>query len=384
MSWWNPWSKKPSKIVAVIDIGSSDVGAALISITDKRSEILFHTESVVSSQHKFEYDRRIAELSKAVKQTLEGLLRQGVRAPDQYVCFLSSSFAVSQTKTLTYREDIPRPLSKKMLAGILKRGSDDFYDANTGSNEDFYIIENKILETKVDGYVVPDPFGRPAKEFKVTQFLSGCPGEILREFSRAIKSAGHSDNITFHTYTLASWSALRDYPAGGDSFISIDVGGELTDILVSVKGVLQENISFPYGLNRIKHDLARVRGLLPGEIMSHLSMNQKGMLSEAIKGKLDSALGLVKKNWLSGLGEALSYSAGSSSLPNRIILTGDPLGGHIFMKWLNDGSLRKHTLGSEAFQCHHLKSNHYAESRAIKSLPNAYLMMEAAFCEKIL
>jgi len=383
MSWWNPWSKKPSKIVAVIDIGSADVSAALVSIKDKRSEILFHTESIVPDQHEFNYDRRIRELSKAVKKTLEGLLRQGVRAPDQYVCFLSSSFAVSQTKTLTYREDTPRPLSQKMLTGILKRGFDDFYSANTNSEEDFYIIENKILEAKLDGYIVTDPLSRPAKEFKITQFLSGCPGEILRQFSRAIQSAGHSDKITFHTYTLASFSALRDYPAGGNSFISIDVGGELTDVLVSVNGVLQENISFPYGLNRIKRDLVKARGLLQAEITSHLAMHQKGMLAQEAKEKLKYALRGVKKNWLTGLKEALSYASASSILPEKIILTGDPLGGHIFLDWLTDDSMNKHTLGSSPFQTHHLKPGHYAEARATKSLPGAYLLMEAAFCEKI-
>jgi len=70
-------------------------------------------------------------------------------------------------------------------------------------------------------------------------------------------------------------------------------------------------------------------------------------------------------------------------LPDRIILTGGRDAEKIVLNWLSDSSLKMYNFGSAPFLSHYLNNRHYAEARSTRNLSNTYLMLESAFCEKI-
>lgn len=385
---WLPFAGKQNKVIAIVDIGSASVGAALVSIagseTRIKPEVLFYEQEQTPVENEPSFDRFSAEISKALRAVLTRLLKAGKGSPDEYVVFLASSFVVSQTKVVSYQEDKPRPFTRKMLEGMTRQGADDFYVRNVQSTRDFCVIENRLMQITLDGYEIAEPYGNAARQIKIAQFLSGSPASIVNKLSDDIIAVGHRDNIQFHSYAFAAWSALRNNAISGKDFLAIDVSGELTDIIVSSDGILMENISFPYGLNKIVRDLAAAQGTVAAEVNSQLNLLAAGKLAPEAKQKMEQALRAVREKWMTGIKDSLTLALDNSMLPVNITLTGDTPLNQMFIDWLSTDELKKYTLGRGTFRTQPLDRELYAEVAGWTSrVPDTYILLESLFCEKL-
>lgn len=375
--------------MAILDIGSGSVGGALLTVGPKRAghisaHPVFYANTKIRADGHPDFARFSREIAGAIRQTIEKLLASGLSAPVEYHCFLASPFIVSQTKLTTFYDDRARPFTAKSFSGIARRNAEDFLAGGQSDNEDFYLLENKVMRLKLDGYEVVGPKKQKAKTIEVAQYLSGSPASVIKRLARAISAITHNDRIIFHSYSLAAWGALRDY-AHNDNFLAVDVSGELTDVLVSIGGALVENISFPYGMNKIRRDLAGETGSWPEEAEAHLALFLAGKLHPSAQPALARGLAKVRERWLAGLREALAGALSGAMLPETLILTGETDLNPLFLDWIKTGDLELMTLADGQFHSHYL--NHFRLSAALGSrrdLPDTYILLETYYLEKML
>ncbi len=388
MSFWNLFGIKRNSVLAIIDIGSSQVSGALVLVSKNRSghknhQIVFNTKVEISVDGELDFDRFDFEIIKAIKMVTHKLVRSGFTQPEKFVCFLASTFLVSQTKVINFSQDKQFVFTQKILEGITKREAEDFRARNEKGDQ-FQIIENKVMQIKLDGYEVAKPFDKKITKLSLAQFLSGSPVSQLNKIRSAIGSQSHSEKISFHSYNFAAFSTLRDLLAGKKNFIAVDIGGELTDVSLCMDGVLLENLSFPYGLNAIIRDTARSQQTFRAEAKSQLALYSEGRLQSRAKNIFEQSLAVSRQKWTSLMAEALSLMMETSVIPDQIILTGDTIANQVFVNWLKEGDFKKYMLSNNPFKVSYIDHSRLSDlATRSKTIKDTYLVFESMFLEKI-
>lgn len=388
MSFWNLFRIKKNSVVAIIDIGSAQVSGALISVsTDrygyKQNRIIFNTKVETGVDSDLSFERFDFEIVKAVKIVTHRLVKSGFDQPEEFVCFLAAPFLISQTKIINYYRDDQFIFTEKILNGISRREAENFRLTN-GRDEPLEIIESKIMQIRLDGYDVDQPFGHKVNQLKIAQFLSGSPVSQLTKIKNAIGSQSHNDKVNFHSYSFAAFSTLRDNLGDKKNFLAIDVGGELTDISACIDGVLLENLSFPYGVNSIIRDIAFSQNTFQAEARSQLTLYAEGRLQARAKAIFERSLIVTQQKWTESIAEALALILDSSVIPEQIILTGDTNASQIFMNWLKDGDFKKYMLSNNPFKVSYVDHSKLPDLVGrVKKIRDTYLIFESMFLEKI-
>jgi len=98
--------------------------------------------------------------------------------------------------------------------------------------------------------------------------------ELVRD---SIGRVFHS-HVTFHTSAIMSYVVSRDYFAKEKNYLFVDVGGELTDILVIKEDKLFQSLSFPLGTQFLYSSIANTLQTSVGEVDSLLKASTSGNL----------------------------------------------------------------------------------------------------------
>jgi len=390
MSFWNPFRIKQNSVVAIIDIGSAEVSGALVSVSvdqygQKQNQIIFNTKVETGIEGDLNFERFDFEITKAIKIVTHNLVKSGFNQPEKFVCFLASPFLISQTKIVSYSQNdgFGFVFTPKILDSIIRREAENFcFDNETGGL--FNIIENKVMQIKLDGYEIEQPFGHKVNQITISQFMSGSPVSQLEKIWQAVSSQSHNDNIEFHSYAFAAFSTLRDNLGDKKNFIAVDISGELTDVFVCMNGILLENISFPCGLNSILRGIALSQRTPLAEAKTQLSLYTEGRLHSRAKEVLEQSLDLARQKWISGMVEVLSLVLETTVIPEQIILTGDTKVNKFFIDWLEEGDFKKYMLSNNPFKVSYIYYSKLAEMiGGVKTVRNTYLIFESMFLEKI-
>lgn len=385
MSWRNFLSPKHEELVAIIDVGSAQVSAALVTFSYTKghatSRVVKSTKVHTEIPGELDFERFNAETVKAIKRCLSDLLYGQNGSPHRFVCFLSSPFTISQTKIINYDQEDKFTFTEKMLGNITQREANAFRSKYDGNLE---IIDNRIMQIKLDGYESLAPFGHSVRQIEVAQFLCGSPAGQLKMIRQAISTAGHNDRIEFNSYSFAAFVALRNTLSDKKNFFAVDIGGEMTDIFVSINGTLLENLSFPYGLNSVIRSIARDQNSTFALASSQMTLYLDGKLNEQNKARVDKSLKSAQTKWSSAFADALNLILENSVLPEHVILMGDTHIHPIFMEWIKSGDFRKFRLSNEPFRLAYIDHARLAEVAGMpKSVYDTYLMFETIFLENL-
>lgn len=388
MSWWNFSKKNKKTLVAIIDIGSAEVSGALISISiDKNNKrhfrIIFNTRVETGVEEVFDFYRFDSGVCRGLKKVVDNLLKSGLGIPERYFCFLSSPFVFSQTKIINYSQADSFTFTQKTLDNLSRRESDAFC-AKYSQDGPFSLIDNKIMQVKLDGYETTSLFGNKIKSLAISQFLSGGSSHQLEKIKQVIIGSSHNDNIVFHSYSFAIFSSLRDILNMKKNFLAIDIGGELTDIFLSLDGVMVENISFPYGTNSMLRDIALKQNILFSEAKTQLGLLINNKLHSRTRENIEKNISEIKNKWLGSFSESLSLILSDSFLPEQIILTGDSQASPLFVSWLKETDFHKYKPTDKPF---HIAYFDYTKISDIisgtRNINDTYLILEALFLQKI-
>jgi len=387
MSLWNFWKKDKRRMVAILDIGTGSVSAAIVAVTTDKNhpplQLIAHTQAEIKSPGQFDYDRFNHEVTKAIHDSLNSLLKESRLVPEEYVCFLASPYVVTQTKLIDYATEQPEVFTKKILDGLSRRTITDFKEICSDQMGELAILDNQVMKIKLDGYEMVRPFGLRASQVSIAQFLSASPVRALEKLKHDIIAVSHHDRISFHSSQFAAWHSLRNLLSGDDRFIAIDVSGELSDVLVSSDGILEEQASFPYGLKAIIRDLAVTLGTVPAEASSLLTLFLNGHLHNESKRRVEQALIIVRDRWIGNVLTTLELTLGGKVVPETLLITGDTIAESLFIGWLKSEHFSRFTFSQQNFRVKYYDYRHLAEQLgAPRTIHDTYILLETGFCEK--
>lgn len=384
---------------AIFDIGSASVGAALVvpsrqGRSQRRgasvcTQIVFATRQRIILQENLELNRFLSNIAGALKLVAAAVVKARLGSPRRLICFLSSPFYAAHTSLIKISRPAPFKITPVLVSELVsgeverfKKQQAALFESRVGGHE---IVENKIIEIKLNGYPFDHPYDKKASEVEIADYLSIASSRVLNLFRRALILSFHLERVEFHSFALAGFAVLGNLFGPGENYIILDLGGEMTEISLVWRGVLWGTASFPLGSNSAVRRLAGEFKTSPAEALSNLHLYLKKRLDAAAAGRVEKTLvTTVKKEWLAAFRQALERLPEPYLLPANVYLVGEEGLAALFGGWLAEeefvnlfsgGRFSPRLLGKELLGhfCGHPPTG-----------GDLSLMMEAVYCDKIL
>jgi len=336
---------KKEKIVAILDIGSSSVGGALVSLkNDSIPEILYSVREDMVLQDNLNLARFTSSMLSTLDRVLADLGKKAQEPPRDFICTLSSSWHISTTKTIKVSKELPFTVTRKMLDGLVNKEAREFISkTEEGKQKErgtLEAIDIKNIHVKLNGYETNNPYEKRVNNIEITLFISTSEEKTTNLIREKIYRTFHTKDVLFSAFSLAAFTTIRDIFSDKKDFLFLDITGEVTDVSIIRNNTLLEVSSFPMGKNFVMRKIAS--GLNTsleeaGSLFNLLNMNKIDDVALAV---ITPILSDARKEWLSSFTNTIIGFSKNFSIPAAVFFTADP----DIAKWFTE-SIEKEEFG---------------------------------------
>lgn len=250
---------KKEKIVAIFDIGSGSVGGSFVNIRkDKNPLVLFSARNEIKHNRDLDDEEFLGSMVKALRKTAVDLLDKKIVSPDNIFCILSSPWYISENKITNFTRDRKFIFTSKMADKLLENEVTKIINSHNVKYSDPFnlsnspdIIEKHILSVYLDGKNILKPIGKACSNVSMNLVLSFSTKSCISRIKESINSIFHNEKIDFLSFASATHLVLRDKYTRENSFIILDVAGEISDMSLIEDGAIVKTVSFPFGRKTI-------------------------------------------------------------------------------------------------------------------------------------
>src|SRR3989344_1619232 len=350
-----------SKPVMVIDLSNDSVGGLLLDPTYDQDRKLFCSPTRVVTrvplhfQSELNLDRFLNQVVTALKTVVETLVREHNSRPVKVVCFLSAPFYASQTRVVRHAAPESFRITPTLLNDLVTVDLKQFIRQHPQLYpeviEDAYqLIESKIMQVKLNRYLTHSPYNKSAKEIELHHYISIGSRRILNRFSEVIRGFIHRATIEFHSFPFALFSICRDHLGDRRYRFLLDIGAEVTEVLLLTENILWESVSFPAGHNGLIRELIKTLGAVPEEALSIFRTYRRGGQNKFASERIDTALANFRKVWIGYFREMLQILSHEHLVPKEVMAFGDQLITPLFLDWLEKEKYDEILVGNRVFK----------------------------------
>jgi cell division ATPase FtsA len=319
MSFFSP----KSELALVFDIASSSVSAALVRLAfGEHIRVIHSLNEPLSNQNSVDPEKLFNDMIEALKKAHADIVKQGsvklsgtefrhVNAK-RIIYSFTSPWSATQTKTISLKKDKSFTFTRAVLEKLM-----------SSEEEKFSVIDRRIIQTRLNGYEVKDPFGKNVREVDISYFTGIVPKSVLEktvEVSHAIRASKYIKSFTF---PLITYSYIKDSFPDERDFIQLRIGGGISDVAIIEDGLITESASFPLGYKQVIDGAATLSGITNDEIISFLKLKSEGHAELSVVEKLNPILSRSIENFVSELRKVLDKMENGSFLPQKLFLTTD-------------------------------------------------------------
>ncbi|OGI85949.1 hypothetical protein A3A01_00920 [Candidatus Nomurabacteria bacterium RIFCSPLOWO2_01_FULL_39_17] len=350
-------SKEKEELMLVFDVGSSSVGGAFF-VAQKSSipRLIFSLREPIALEEKIniDIDRFLLLTIKSLETVASKICLRGIGAPSEVFCVLSSPWHVSQTRTVNLEKNTPFIFTPELASSLIDKEVKFFEDEHLAQYENdaggIRSIELKNMKVMLNGYEAPNPVNQKAKMLSMTLFFSMSPEIFLKKIEEAICRYFHCPRIKFSSFTMASFTIVRDLFINQRDFLLVDIRGELTDISMIKQDILKETASFPMGLNFIIRGIAFALNCSLDEARSFFSLYKEGHASKLVEKRIGPIILFLKAEWLRKFQESLSNLSNDISIPANVFITANPELADFFIEIIKKEQFNQYSFTESKFQ----------------------------------
>ena len=348
-------TENQSELVLVLDIGSSSVGGALfVSDPSGIPKVVMSVREPITLEAEASFERFLALAMKTLDQVNHRIFSARMGAPHRIVCVLSSPWYVSQNRIITLSQETPFNFTTKLADSLIKKEislfEEEYLKKYTEAGTSARLIEFKNIKTTLNGYEALSPLNQKAKELEMTIFISVSGEQVLKNIEDTINKTFHTKNIKFCSFSMVSFSVVRDMFHENEGFLLIDLGGEVTDVSMVKKNVLRESVSFPMGTNFIIRGVSAGLECSPEEAKSLVSLYKDGHAVGTTRKRLDPVMNDLKTKWLENFQKSLANLSNDISIPAKIFIAIDKEFADFFLEIIKTEQFNQYTLTESKFE----------------------------------
>ena len=331
---------KNQKLTLLIDIGSSSVGAALVSlekgrpvhiVASVREDISFQ-EVLSSARFLFVMNHSLDKVLKKIQAHLHST--SGTKAGssegesnmiEQVFCILSSPWFILKNRQIRVTRPSEFEVTSQMLDGFI---SDDVLSLKdelkkTLPSSDVMIIEKKVLQMKLNGYEIKNPYGQKTSKMEISAIVGVSSKKVTDSIEHKLRNFFHIPAVHFGTFPIAAFSAVRDIFPAEKNFIFLDVTGEATDVSLVNNDLLSGTSSFSRGRNFFIREISTKLNTVHEEAATLFAMYLRSELDSVRHTQIEAIIVHAEGEWLSRFEKTITALTESKIFPRKIFFTAD-------------------------------------------------------------
>jgi DNA-binding transcriptional MerR regulator len=383
--------QKQNELALVLDIGSSSVGGALFWMQSTGiPKIIFAMREPIPLEEEISIDKLITLTVKTLNVVVSKICMMGLGRPSRMYCVLSSPWYASQTRVLKLEKNTPFIFTEKLADSLIQKEialfKEEYKEKDSHPDNQIRPIELKNMKTVLNGYDTLRPLNQKAKVLEMTIFASVSQEQILKKVEETIERHFHSREIRFSSFVMSSFTVARDMFVNQDNFLLINIGGEVTDISMIKKEIIQESVSYPAGRNFIIRNVAKGLGVSLVEAKSLISLYKDGHMADVTEKKAEEVISSIKTRWLKKFQESLSNLTNDISIPATIFITVDQDLAEFFSNIIKTEEFNQYTLTESKFRLIFLSTSalHGIATFEEDAIRDPFLIIESIYINRFL
>ncbi len=308
----------------LIDVGSASVGGAYVHFKTGHAPIMYYNARVNLAQR--EGEELEAGMLRTLQELTDLLIREGAPSVhrelgharvDSIVVSIAAPWQETRVRVETVQSVRAFTFTKKLLNETVEK--------TTHVAEDRIDSGESVIATILNGYEIPNPFGKQVKRVELVILSSSLLKSVTEAIEKTLRKAFHSHEITFTGFAPVSYRVFRDlYPHEND-YLILDIRGERSDLAFIQRGLLRDVGSIPHGtrgllaIGRQASDLVSpATPLIPqgtGLGASYLNAERNA----AFSARVESA----EEEWMKELSKLLKDFSTRHALPRTLFLLAD-------------------------------------------------------------
>ncbi|MBL7150036.1 MAG: hypothetical protein ISS84_00160 [Candidatus Pacebacteria bacterium] len=337
------FKKEKVEIFLGLDIGTEAVKAIIFSFSEKKDKKItilgnsfsyFDSYGIFNSKD-FEADVIKKTISKTIEETKSkvnqkpNLTLLGLPANILKGRIIFQSFKRENSQSIIDKKE-KEVIYQKILSKTQKEISQIFARESGILPKDIHFINLKILEIKIDGYVVPAIQGYNGENLDFRILAIFLPKYYLENVKKNIQDLIPGGLEILNLAEVLPYF-FRNRVADG---IFLDVGGNLTQIFLVNNGKLNKIDEFQIGGKTFSQTLSQSLGLEISEARALKENYSKGELSEGVRKRVREIFSQSLEDWFKNLklrlktqmsfreGGVIAGEATGSLLPSTFFLFG--------------------------------------------------------------
>lgn len=327
------FSSKNNKTIAIFDIGSGSIGGAIVKIgSSSNPVILTSVREDIILKNEVDQSSLISQMIKTLHKTASNLLYMKMAPVDEIFCVLSSPWYLSENKIINFTKKnkkfiftkkIANKILQEEISGIVK-SHNDRYNIIDNDYDSSDVIEQHVLSVKLDGKDELSPIGKTCKEILFELIVSFSPKSCILGIKNSLGLIFHDKKVSFLSFTSATHLVLRDKLLKNNSYIIIDVAGEVTDISIISDGILSQMVSLPFGRNKLFREISNKLNIDLREAKEIFKLYSRDNIFDGQKSKISpvvySVISKLKEDFNKVILEIPNIN---KNIPKNIFITAD-------------------------------------------------------------
>ncbi len=336
------WSRRDTeKVDITFDIGSSSIGCSVSSVKkDGKIHIHYSSRVALIFQSHLRYDRFIKEMLRGLTEISEKVSKFITSSHINFhvgtvSCGLSSVWHVSKTHFLSFQRKESFVVTPRFIEKMLERTEDHakMEKGKLWQNKHIKepsLIDKKLLSVDLNGYRTANPYGKKARRINLSLHLAFMSTSVKNNICEILDNYFRNIEVVFYTRALSTYTVVRDSYSKSDRFLLINISGEVSNLTLVIKDVIQESIPFPMGILTLARLISERRNSTPLEALSLIRMSTE---KNSHLNKTSDEYKLIQevgKKWSDELDLALGKFISTSPLPKHIYVTAPSNTSHWF------------------------------------------------------
>jgi cell division ATPase FtsA len=328
MSLFSFLQKNKEDYSLVFNIGSGSISGGIIKFTEEPGEnIVYYTKENIPFQHELSVDKHLAHMKSALEILTNRIHSSGLKDLNiqkgksinmsRVFYIFSSPWSISQTKTIKIKESKDFKVTKKYIDRIINKQEKQFQEDISKFGK---IVENKIIQVKINGSNVSNFYDKLANELEISLFFTVVPENILNTVEEAVSKTFRVKNIWCHSSSLSIFSAIRNLFPQKEDFININIGEEITDICINKDNVVSSSISIPFGRNHFIRELSKELKVSEKIADSQIKMCCQKDHAELAAMKLSVLMDKIALDWLAKVSDVIGKFKTEVYTPESVFL----------------------------------------------------------------
>ncbi len=315
------FSKNEDEIAAVLDINSGSVAGAIILKNKKTLPIIIATSRVNFRLTNIPDGTRLErEMLAALDEVCQDLQSKTGKRPEKVYAVLSTPWSHGELRTINYAKPEEFRFTEVFANKFVKKELDEYIKENSTLR---HVIDKRISRITLNGYAVEAPKGQAAREVTLDMFLSLSSQALVSSIEDRVHKTWKS-RIAFTSQIFSDFVFVRDVFDAKNDFVIINIGAEVTEVMITKNDQLEGTAFFPYGSRNIVRAISVQLNRSVYESQSLFSLYGEELLSLDNSPFIREAVENAGEIWRSELKKLLETITGNRHLPKNIFLVAEP------------------------------------------------------------